>query len=126
MSLLRKPKEKKKKRGLLVATHIEDNISSFLSLYCTAFDVTKAAILKEALDAKIQKLKEEWSEEDLADAIARLAKHSMQEAPEVDYFFTDLRKELNKKGIDEDSINRIILNLENGSKKKKKKRKPKK
>lgn len=123
MSLLRKPKTKKKKRGLLVATHIEDSTSSFLSLYCTAFDVTKAAILKEALETKVEQLKEEFSEDDLINAIIRLAKHSESEAEDKEVFYSELKEELSKKGIEEETIDTIINLLENGKKKKKRKSK---
>ena len=113
MSILKySSKEVKATEDKFFGGYLPNEVVDFVSLYTTAHGVTKSTVLREMANEWLKKTLDEKSIDDLiAGIVAKVEKQiSIEMSPRFDLrlFSGKLRKELSKRGITDDVINRII------------------
>jgi cation transport regulator ChaC len=104
---------KKKQDRVFVGTQLPTRTAHYLSMYCLAYDTTKATLLRGLVLEWMDKIDIHPSK--LISKIVEKAQVAYSDSPNKEEFVDDLKEELVKDGIDDKTIQKILNKLQNGS-----------
>ena len=113
------PKKRKRRvTARFVGTYLPTTQADYLTLYCNAFKVPKIKVFKTLIERWMTKTMEIHSTDELESIIANECVTAWElSSVSKTIFLTTIRKELRKKKLEQDVVERIIILIENGGKK---------